>query len=78
VQLRPTVVQIIRTAVTSANADTVDTNGLVETIIIQLKPVVLSSVQSAIATSGTPEKWNADQLSQTIILELTPFVQGSI
>ena len=39
-ELKPTVIQIIRATVTQANVDLDNYEGLVDTILVQLKPVV--------------------------------------
>jgi len=78
VQLRPTVITIIREAVSSSNLDSGNYDGLVETIIVQLRPVVLNAVQAAISSSGANGNYNAEDIAQRIILELRPFIQEGV
>jgi len=77
-QLRDTIITVIRQTVAgSSDASLNDPEGLVQTIIIQLNPVVLSSVQNALAQNPNTGL-NAQSLTQKIIIEITPFVRSGV
>merc|ERR1712038_1323343 len=75
-ELRPTVTQIVQATVSSAGIDLSDTATLLETILVQLRPVVLNEVQTALITS--PFHLNADSLTNRIVLQLRPFVADAL
>ena len=50
-QLRPNVLKIVQASVSNAGIDTSDTTQLLEIIMVQLRPVVLGEVQTALRTS---------------------------
>jgi len=76
-ELRPTIIQIIRTTVTQSKADLNNYDNLVETILTQLKPVVTLSVNNALATSPHGHL-DAGELIARIIAELRPFVSEAL
>jgi len=76
-ELRPTIIQIIRTTVTQSNVDLNNYDNLVETILLQLRPVVTASVNNALATSPH-NHLNAKELIDRIIIELRPFVAEAL
>jgi len=77
-QLRDTIITVIRQTVAgSSDASLNDPEGLVQTIIIQLNPVVLSSVQNALAQNPNTGL-NAQSLTQEIVIEITPFVRSGV
>merc|ERR1712018_474277 len=76
-ELRPTIIQIIRTTVESANVDLNNYGNLVEVIITQLKPVVQASVNNALATSPH-DHLDESNLVRLILIELRPFVEEAL
>lgn len=76
-ELRPTIIQIIRTTVTQSKVDLNNYGNLVETILTQLKPVVTLSVNNALASSPHGHL-NANELITRIITELRPFVTEAL
>merc|ERR1712018_872651 len=76
-ELKPTIIQIIRTTVESANVDLSNYDNLVEVIIVQLRPVVQASVNSALASSPHGHL-DANDLINRIIIALRPFVEESL
>jgi hypothetical protein len=62
-----------RATVESAGVNVADPEGLVRTIIFELRPVVLASVESA--SSGGLD---AAALADRILLQLTPFVREGV
>lgn len=71
--LEPTVIRIIKTLVASANIDLGQTNSFVDTIMVQLRPVVEASVNNALATSKY-QHLSALELIEQITINLRPFV----
>jgi len=49
-------------------------NGLVDTIVDQLRPVVLQAVRTAITSSAAAGNLNAEDLTGKILVQLRPFV----
>merc|ERR1712226_407718 len=76
-ELRPTIIQIIRTTVESANVDLNNYGNLVEVIITQLKPVVQASVNNALATSPH-DHLDENNLVRLILIELRPFIEEAL
>merc|ERR1711935_93022 len=75
-ELRPTVIQVVQATVSSAGIDTSDTRKLLETILVQLRPVVLNEVRNALRTSTYP--LDAQSLTIRIIKNLRPFVAEAL
>merc|ERR1712141_961333 len=73
--LKPTVIRIIQATVASGNVDLSNINQLLSTILVQLRPVVLNEVNSALATSTVAGNINANSLTDRIIREITNFVR---
>jgi len=76
-ELKPTIIQIIRTTVESANVDLNNYDNLVEVIIVQLRPVVQASVTSALASSPHGHL-DANDLINKILIALRPFIEESL
>jgi len=76
-ELKPTIIQIIRTTVESANVDLSNYDNLVEVIIVQLRPVVQASVNSALASSPHGHL-DANDLINRILIALRPFIEESL
>ena len=76
--LKPTVIKVVRATVSSAQVDLTDPNALLNTILVQLRPVVLNEVQRALSTSTVAGNLNANSLTDRIIRELTPFVSQAL
>ena len=70
--LKSTVIRIVQATVSSSGVDLSDVNGLLETILTQLRPVVLKEVNSALSRSSY--SLNANALANRIVTELRPFV----
>merc|ERR1712241_107447 len=75
-ELRPTVIQVVQATVSSAGVDTSDIGKLLETILVQLRPVVLNEVRNALKTSTYP--LDAQSLTVRIVKELRPFVSEAL
>merc|ERR1712079_899905 len=75
-ELRPTVIQVVQATVSSAGIDTSDIGKLLETILVQLRPVVLGEVRNALRTSTYP--LDAQSLTVRIVKELRPFVSEAL
>merc|ERR1712241_329144 len=75
-ELRPTVLQVVQATVSSAGVDTSDIGKLLETILVQLRPVVLNEVRNALKTSTFP--LDAQSLTIRIVKELRPFVSEAL
>ena len=73
--LKPTVIRIIQATVSSSGIDLSNVNGLVQTILVQLRPVVSREVQNALRNSPYATSINAQSLTGRIIVEITPFVR---
>ena len=71
--LESTVISIIKQIVTSANVNLSQTDSLVNTIMIQLRPVVEAAVNNALRTSSY-KNLDAALLINEITLKLRPFV----
>lgn len=76
--LRPIIIRVIRQTVRSSNADLSQYDNLVQIIITQLRPVVLSEVTKALSTSPKYSNLNARDVTERIILKITPFVKEGI
>jgi len=75
--LRPTVITIIsKTIAPGSNVNLNNPSGLVETIVVQLQPVVLKSVTAAIQDSASDI--DPEGLSDRIIIELRPFIADAV
>ena len=77
VQLKPTIITVIRTTVQASNLENLDTDKLVKTIVIQLRPVVFAAADNALKSSGTTTL-NPGDLTDQILLEITPFVEEGV
>merc|ERR1712241_927768 len=75
-ELRPTVIKVVQATVSSTTSDTSDTSKLLETILVQLNPVVLNEVRNALKTSTYP--LDAQSLTVRIVKELRPFVSEAL
>ena len=71
--LESTVISIIKKLVLSANIDLGNSAAFVDTIMVQLRPVVKASVNTALATSQY-QHLSANDLIEQIIINLRPFV----
>jgi len=74
--LKPSIIRIIQATVSSSDVDLSNIDGLLRTILVQLKPVVLNEVQNALKTSNF--NFNANTMSDKIIVEITPFVRQAL
>ena len=70
--LKPTVIRIIQVTVSSSGVDLSNVESLLETILTQLRPVVLKEVNVALKSSSYA--LNANSLAERIVLTLRPFV----
>jgi len=75
-ELKPTVIQVVQATTQSAGIDTSDAAKLLETILVQLRPVVLNEVRNALKTSDYP--LDAQSLTVRIVKELRPFVSEAL
>merc|ERR1711935_347133 len=75
-ELRPTVIQVVQATVSSSSVDTSDTRKLLETILVQLRPVVLNEVRNALRTSTYP--LDSQSLTIRIVKNLRPFVAEAL
>jgi len=75
-ELRPTVIQVVQATVSSAGIDTSDIGKLLETILVQMNPVVLNEVRNALKTSTYP--LDAQSLTVRIVKQLRPFVSEAL
>ena len=69
-------IRVVQATVSSAGVDTSDTRKLLETILVQLRPVVLNEVRNALRTSTYP--LDAQSLTIRIIKNLRPFVAEAL
>jgi len=74
--LRPTIIRIIQASVQSS--DLSDIESLFRAILSRLRIVVLKEVQDALASSPLSLNIDANQLTDRIMLELTPFVRQAL
>merc|ERR1711953_1030631 len=74
--LRPTIIRIIQASVQSS--DLSDIESLFRAILSRLRIVVLKEVQDALASSPLNLNIDANQLTDRIMLELTPFVRQAL
>merc|ERR1711953_476913 len=74
--LRPTIIRIIQASVQSS--DLSDIESLFRAILSRLRIVVLKEVQDALASSPFSLNIDANQLTDRIMLELTPFVRQAL
>merc|ERR1711953_872503 len=74
--LRPTIIRIIQASVQSS--DLSDIESLFRAILSRLRIVVLKEVQDALASSPLNSNIDANQLTDRIMLELTPFVRQAL
>ena len=77
-QLQPTVIAVIRATVESAGVNVANPEGLVQTIFVELRPVVLQSVETSLQSSSSPVSFDAQSLTERILIELTPFVREGV
>merc|ERR1711953_1488360 len=73
--LKPTIIRVVQATVASENVDLSNIDGLLRTILVQLRPVVLNAVNNAMAQSTVAGNINADSLTDRIIREITTFVR---
>merc|ERR1712213_86932 len=78
--LRPIIIRIIRESVRNYKGDLSKYGNLVETIMVQLRPVVLAEVRRALAVSTDPghDHLNAEDLTAKIMLQLRGFVEEGV
>ncbi len=76
-ELKPSIISIIRATVQASNLDNLDSDNLVKTIIIQLRPVVFAAAENALSSS-TASGLNPGDLTDQILLEITPFVEEGV
>jgi len=78
--LRPIIIRIIKESVRNYKGDLSKYGNLVETILTQLRPVVLAEVRRALATSTDPghSHLKADDLTEKIMLRLRGFVEEGV
>ena len=69
-------IRVVQATVSSAGIDTSDIGKLLETILVQLRPVVLGEVRNALKTSTYP--LDAQSLTVRIVKELRPFVSEAL
>merc|ERR1712213_6155 len=74
--LRPTIIRIIQASVQSS--DLSDIESLFQAILKRLRLVVLNEVQTALANSPLSLDIDANQLTDRIMIELTPFVKQAL
>jgi hypothetical protein len=70
------VIRIITETVSGSQVNLDGSEQLVETILIRLRPVVQSSVETALSTSSSG--LSANNLSDRILVQLRPFVQEGV
>jgi len=75
-ELRPTVIQVVQATVSSSSVDTSDSSKLLETILVQLRPVVLNEVRNSLKTSTYP--LDSQSLTIRIVKNLRPFVAEAL
>ena len=78
--LRPIIIRIIKESVRNYKGDLSKYGNLVETIMLQLRPVVLAEVRRALAASTDPGHNNlsAEELTNKIMLQLRGFVEEGV
>jgi len=74
--LRPTIIRIIQASVQSSDLSDID--SLFQAILKRLRLVVLNEVQTALANSPLSLDIDANQLTDRIMIELTPFVKQAL
>merc|ERR1712213_294894 len=74
--LRPTIIRIIQASVQSSDLSDID--SLFQAILKRLRLVVLNEVQTALANSPLSLDIDANQLTDRIMVELTPFVRQAL
>merc|ERR1711935_286259 len=75
-ELRPTVIQVVQATVSSSSVDTSDSSKLLETILVQLRPVVFNEVKNSLKTSTYP--LDSQSLTIRIVKNLRPFVAEAL
>jgi hypothetical protein len=76
--LKPTIIRIIQATVSSSQVDLSNVEGLLQTILTQLRPVVSNEVNNALRASNIAGNLNANSLTSRIITEMTPFVRQAL
>jgi hypothetical protein len=76
--LKPTVIRIISATVSSSQVDLTNLDGLLRTILAQLRPVVLNEVKTALVSSSLSGYIDANSLTNRIMQEITPFVRQAL
>merc|ERR1712213_298785 len=74
--LKPTIIRIIQASVQSS--DLSDIESLFQAILGRLRGVVFKEVQTALANSPLKLNIDANQLTERIMIELTPFVRQAL
>merc|ERR1711963_1168020 len=74
--LRPTIIRIIQASVQSSDLSDID--SLFQAILKRLRLVVLNEEQTALANSPLSLDIDANQLTDRIMIELTPFVKQAL
>jgi len=74
--LKPTIIRIIQASVQSS--DLSDIESLFQAILGRLRGVVFKEVQTALANSPLKLNIDANQLTERIMVELTPFVRQAL
>lgn len=73
-QLKPTVIQVIRGVVETAQVNLENPDELVQTILVELQPVVLNAVENSLESNSGVD---SGSLTTRILIEITPFVEAS-
>ena len=72
------IISVITKTVRNTNTDLSQYDNLVQTIINQLRPVVLSATTNAIASAPKNSHLNARALTEEILIKITPFVREAV
>ena len=69
-------IRVVQATVSSSSVDTSDSSKLLETILAQLRPVVLNEVKNSLKTSTYP--LDSQSLTIRIVKNLRPFVAEAL
>ena len=69
-------IRVVQATVSSSSVDTSDSSKLLETILVQLRPVVLNEVKNSLKTSTYP--LDSQSLTIRIVKNLRPFVAEAL
>ena len=69
-------IRVVQATVSSSSVDTSDSSKLLETILVQLRPVVLNEVRNSLKTSTYP--LDSQSLTIRIVKNLRPFVAEAL